>query len=35
MDIPVTSPLTPVILGESCQVVGAAVLVAEAEVAVQ
>ena len=29
MDITVTSPLTPVILGESCQVVGAAALVAE------
>ena len=27
MDITVTSPLTPVILGESCQVVGAAALV--------
>ena len=29
MDITVTSPLTPVILGESCQVVGAPALVAE------
>ena len=29
MDISVTSPLTPVILGESCQVVSVAALVAE------